>query len=99
MNEYKTLNDNILYYKVYYDLGGYNFFTSSNRPRGYYLSIQRKRNGFAAFSDLSSPEGAIKYLLKEVNRQSKKALAEAEAEALPTLESIVAIYNERGIAL
>lgn len=99
MNEYKTQNGNTLWYKVFYDLGGFNYFTYTNRARGYYLSIQRKRNCFSAFSDLSSSDGAIKYLLKEVNRQSKKALAEAEAEAIPTLDSIVAIYNERGIAL
>lgn len=99
MKEFKTDNGTTLYYKVYYDLGGFNYFTYTTRQRGYYVSIQRRYNGFAAFSDLSSPDGAIKYLLLECNRKSAKRAQEAEDMALDTIKDIVAVYNERGIKL
>ena len=99
MKEYKTEHGTTLFYKVFYDIGGFNYFTYTNRARGYYLSVQRKHNCFSAFSDLSNPDGAVKVLLKEVKRQSAKALAEAEAEAENTLSDIVATYNDRGIEL
>lgn len=99
MNEYTTENGTKLFYKVFYDLGGWNYFTCKERPRGYYLSIQRKYNQFSAFSDLSQPDGAIKYMLLEVNRQSTKQKETAEKMALDTLKDIVAVYNERGYNL
>ena len=99
MFEYVTPNGNSLWYKVYYDAGGLNYFTYTTRKRGYYVTIQRKRNQFAAFSDLSSPDGAIKYLVKEVKRQSQKQKLNAEAEAKQLVADIVAVYNQRGVNL
>lgn len=99
LNEYTTENGTTLFYRVFYDLGGWNNFTSRHTPRGYYISIQRKHNGFAAFSDLRHPDGAMKMLLTEVSRKSEKQRLAAEAEALDTLKSIVQVYNDRGIKL
>ena len=93
MNEFKTANGNILYYRVSYDLGGYNYFTSQAIERGYYLSIQRQRNEFTAFADLSDKAGAARMLLKTVSRKSKKAQAEADTMALDELAKVADIYG------
>ena len=93
MNEFKTANGNILYYRISYDLGGYNYFTSQAIERGYYLSIQRQRNEFTAFADLSDPAGAANMLLKTVSRKSKKAQATAESLALDELAKVANIYG------
>lgn len=93
MNEFKTVNGTILYYRVSYDLGGYNYFTSQVKERGYYLSIQRQRNEFAAFTDLSDKAGAARMLLKTVSRKSKKAQSEADTLALAELEKVANIYG------
>lgn len=66
-----------------YNPGGFNCFTYAQEPRGYYLHVtpvtREARNGytlesFAAFS-------GCKQLIKEVNRKSTKAEAEAEKAA------------------
>ena len=93
MNEFKTANGNILYYRVSYDLGGYNYFTSQVKERGYYLIIQRQRNEFTAFTDLSDKAGAANMLLKTVSRKSKKAQATAESLALDELQKVSNIYG------
>lgn len=93
MNEFKTANGNILYYRVSYDLGGYNYFTNQVKERGYYLSIQRQRNEFKAFTDLSDKAGAANMLLKTVSRKSKKAQATAESLALDELAKVADIYG------
>ena len=93
MNEFKTANGTILYYRVSYDLGGYNYFTSQAIERGYYLIIQRQRNEFKAFTDLSDNAGAANMLLKTVSRKSKKAQSEADTMALDELAKVADIYG------
>ena len=93
MNEFKTANGTILYYRVSYNLGGYNYFTGQAIERGYYLSIQRQRNEFEAFTDLSDNAGAANMLLKTVSRKSKKAQATAEGLALDELQKVSNIYG------
>ena len=93
MNEFKTANGTILYYRISYDLGGYNYFTSQVKERGYYLIIQRQRNEFKAFTDLSDNAGAANMLLKTVSRKSKKAQATAESLALDELQKVSNIYG------
>ena len=88
-----------LYYKVFYDLGGWNYFTSESTPRGYYLIIRRSPTVMPAFSDLSSQDGAIKYRLFETKRASKKQEELAKSMAEETVRNIVAVYNERGYNL
>lgn len=93
MKEFKTADGTILYYRVSYDLGGYNYFTSQAIERGYYLSIQRQRNEFQAFTDLSDKAGAARMLLKTVSRKSKKAQSEADTMALDKLQKVANIYG------
>lgn len=62
--------------EMYYSLGGWNVFTNKKEHRGYYISISPVcKNGvmesYVAFS-------GSKVLLKEVERKTKKAQAEAE---------------------
>lgn len=80
-NHEKLGNCTHLKVEFYYHLGGMNYFTYKNEPRGYYISISPieriDRDGcilesYAAFS-------GKKYLLKEVKRKSAKAEAEAMA--------------------
>lgn len=99
MQEYITAKGTTLYHKVAYDLGGYNYFTGEQRPRGYYLIAQRRYNCFTAFAGLEDKQGCVRVLLKEVKRQSAKAKAEAEQMAEGKLAEIVAGYNARGVEL
>ena len=99
MKEYTTPSGNKLYYKVFYDLGGLNYFTYKVRERGYYLSVQRRYNQFSAFSDLSDPSGAIKVLLLKVNRQSDKQKQIAENMVDEKMKEIIAVYQNAGIQL
>ena len=93
MNEFTTENGTVLYYKVAYELGGYNYFDNSYRERGYYVSIQRQAHEFKAFADLSDESGAVTVLLKEVTRKSKKAESESETLALEELKKVSDIYG------
>jgi hypothetical protein len=61
--------------EVYYDLGGYSYFTYTEKKRGYYVSVTPVKRwivdgvqmeSFAAFT-------GFKMLVKEVSRKSKKA--------------------------
>jgi hypothetical protein len=67
--------------EVYYALGGVNYFTYKNEPRGYYLSVIpveiADRNGyvmesFTAFS-------GTKWIVLPVQRKSQKKFSEAIA--------------------
>lgn len=72
--------------EVYYDLGGYSYFTYTEKKRGYYVSVTPVKRwtvegvvmeSFTAFT-------GFKMLVKEVSRKSKKA----ESEALQSAEKI-----------
>ena len=95
MLEFTTEKGTTLYYDVSYELGGYNHFTSSDMPRAYMLSLKRQRNQFSAFSGLDSPSGAIRMVLLEVGRRSKKQ--EAKAHDMVTDELLQDIANKYGI--
>jgi len=89
MKEFTTENGTTLYYKVIYDLGGFNYFTGKNDPRCYTLNINRNPQEFEAFSDLNDECGAVRVELFEVGRQSKKQLAKAESMALDKLKEFL----------
>lgn len=89
MKEFTTKNGTTLYYEVSYDLGGFNYFTGKNDPRCYRLNIQRNPQEFAAFTDLNDESGAVRVVLFEVGRKSKKQLANAEGMALDTLKKVI----------
>lgn len=99
MKEYQTEKGTTLYYKINYDLGGYNYFTGNSKQRGYYIIIQRKFREFSAFSGLEDSAGAICQLVLPVKRQSEKARKQAEDMAEGVVADIVAVYNERGVEL
>jgi len=86
MKEFTTENGTTLYYEVNYQLGGFNYFTSKNDPRCYTLNINRNPQEFAAFSGLNSECGAVRVVLFEVGRKSKKQLAKAQDMALDKLK-------------
>lgn len=69
--------------EVYYDEGGYSYFTYRNTTRGYYMSAVDvgRGNGFESITMFN--DKARKMLIEEVSRQSKKR----EAEALEYFEA------------
>ena len=95
MLEFTTEKGTTLYYDVSYELGGYNHFTYNITPRAYMLDISRQKNQFGAFSGLDSPSGAIRMVLSEVGRRSKKQ--EANAYKMVTDELLQDIANKYGI--
>ena len=95
MLEFTTEKGTTLYYDISYDLGGYNYFTYEAEPRAYLLMIQRDKHTFSAFSGLDSPTGAIRMVLNEVKRKSKKQ--EVNAYNMVTDELLQDIANKYGI--
>lgn len=93
MELYTTENGTNLYYRTYYDLGGYNHFTGQNKARGYYLEVRRNAREFGAFEDLTQPTGAARMLLIEVTRKSKKQETNAAKMALEKVKEIAQYYN------
>ena len=89
---------NVLEVTVYYDIGGYNYFTSTPKKRGYYLSV----SPLSVSGNLVSYQGfsGTYMLLNEVKRQSKKG----EADALKLLQEnkqklIDYVCNKHGITV
>lgn len=96
--ENPTRDANTLEIEVYYSLGGMNYFTGRNEPRGYYLSVTPAKRSEHSISYTSFT--GTKILLKEVKRQSAKAEAEAEEIAKgKTADLIVYVCNRNGIAI
>lgn len=95
MLEFTTDRGTKLYYDVYYELGGYSYFTGKTIPRAYMLVVQRERKSFSAFSGLDSPRGSIVAVLLEVGRKSKKQ--EANANNMVTEEFLQDIADRYGV--
>lgn len=77
--------------EVYYSLGGVNYFTYKNEPRGYYVSVspvtREAKNGvsmesYAAFS-------GVKKLIVPATRQTKKKEQEAKEYFDRNVDSLV----------
>jgi len=67
--------------QVYYDKGGWNYFSGDKEKRSYYLSVthvhvNRRENGSIMSVETTAFSGT-KMLIKEVNRRSKKRSQEA----------------------
>jgi hypothetical protein len=79
----KTRNATHLLIELRYNLGGFNYFTYKQEPRGYYLSVSpvtlEQRDGYTLESFTAFT--GTKYLVKEVTRKSEKAEKEAEQRA------------------
>lgn len=93
-------HDKCNYIKVYfdYDLGGYNYFTHRQKPRGYYLTVVPVERGgnlesFTAFTGVSE-------CIKEVSRKSAKA-EQAALALVPEYEKKMVDYiaNKYGYIL
>lgn len=96
--ETPTRDANTLEVEVYYSLGGMNYFTGRNEPRGYYLSVTPAKRSDHCISYVSFT--GTKILLKEVKRQSAKAEAEAEEIAKgKTAYLVTYVCNRNGIAI
>ena len=95
MEEFITQKGTKLFYEVGYDLGGYNHFTGSQEPRAYILSIRRLKNEVHAFKGLDNPSGAIRFVLNEVGRKSKKQ--ETIAKSMVTKEFLQDIADKYNI--
>ena len=94
MEQKKKKKGTTLFYEVGYDLGGYNHFNGKQEPRAYNLHIRRMKNITSAFQGLDNPSGAIRFVLNEVGRKSKKQ--EAIAKSMVTkefLQNIADKYN------
>lgn len=71
---------NCLKVELYYNLGGMNYFTYKTDRRGYYLSVtpvDRSDRGTGFMCESVTLGTGVKMLIKEVQRQSKKATDEA----------------------
>lgn len=95
-------NNNALCVRIYYDLGGYNFYTHKEKARGYYISVtpvqHTTRDGvtmetFTAFTGFCD-------LLQDCTRKSKKAEAAALKKA-PAYETMIIdhLVNKYGYVL
>lgn len=72
-----------------YDKGGYNYFSSSIRKRGYSVIVQNRCNEFMAFEGLDKPSGAARMFIEEANRFNKKKLESLEAELEYYVEQVM----------
>lgn len=99
--EYVEKNGVTLKVEVYYDKGGHNYLSGGWIRRGYYLMVvpvkREERNGIV-LETVTAYSGA-KMLLKEVQRQSKKAEQEALALAREkTNDLILHVIAKQNIA-
>lgn len=76
----ETNGNNVIDVELYYSLGGMNYFTYKQEPRGFYVSItpEHRSKGMVSYVGFSG----VKKLIKEVKRYSAKSFKEAR-EMLP----------------
>ena len=88
--------------RLYYDLGGMNYFTGRAEERGYYLSVTpvyREDRGGCVMESTTAFTG-IKVLLVPVKRQSKKAADEAFAMMTTRADDLINyVCNDQGIKI
>ncbi len=97
--EYIEREGQTLSISIFYDLGGTNYFSGEINRRGYYMavrpvSVSRSEDG-RVMTESSIMFNGTKMLLVEVNRQSKKAEAEALKKAEENKERLIeSVMNE-----
>lgn len=88
--------------ELYYNLGGYNYFTYKQENRGYYLSVSpvsRSDRGGVTMESYTAFTG-IKQCIKTVARKSAKAEREAEAAAAQIENTLVSwVCEQHGLEL
>ena len=106
-SEYKNVGKQTFEIRIYYNLGGINYFTNRNEARGYYLSITPVKINKSNYkgNEISCVKftgcSGIKDLLLEVKRKSKKAetLAISKATDKRINELITYVINKENIAI
>ena len=98
----KTRNATHLLIELRYNLGGFNYFTYKEEPRGYYLSVSpvalEQRDGYTLESFTAFT--GTKYLVKEVARKSAKAEKEAEQRAKELEKALIDyVCNQNNLAI
>ena len=98
----KTRNATHLLIELRYNLGGFNYFTYKEEPRGYYLSVSpvalEQREGYTLESFTAFT--GTKYLVKEVARKSAKAEKEAEQRAQELEKALINyVCNQNNLAI
>lgn len=85
-----NIDCNYLKVQFYYDLGGINYFTYQQEPRGYYLSVTPviKESRGSYVSESYTAFTGTKICVKSVTRKSKKA----ETEALESVKIRLPYY-------
>ena len=84
--------------EVYYDEGGYSYFTYKNHPRAYYISVVEIGRGGNYESHTLFSDTGRKQMVCEVTRQSKKREAEALAYFEENIDEFVKrVYADRDI--
>lgn len=85
--------------EVYYEKGGYNYFTYKTEPRGVYVSVSpvtlEDRPGGYQMESYTAFSGA-KFCVKELKRKSDKALQEVVAKLEPKVEQIARAWEGWG---
>lgn len=93
---------NNLKIEIYYDKGGYNYFTSRQERRGYYVSVipvERINHG-AYCSEKMVAFSGYKQLLKEVARKSNKAAQEVLEQCESIINAMIdTLCNNNGFEL
>lgn len=74
---------------INYDKGGYNYFSSSVRKRGYSVIVQNKLHEFTAFEGLDKPSGAARMFIEEASRFSKKKQDSLESQLEYYVEQVL----------
>lgn len=80
-----------------YQLGGMNYFQGQVDARGYYLHVSPVERGdkFESTAISLDDRGGFKVFIKEVKRQSKSGLADAERMSLETLDQYLDLICSR----
>lgn len=97
MKKYVTISeDQQCEIHVYYYLGGMNYFTYKQEPRGIYVSIQpckvTDRGGYNIIE--YCPMNGAKFLLEELKRANAKKLAQWEECVAMYAEQLAKAYME-----
>lgn len=85
--------------EVYYSLGGINYFSGNDSPRGYKLSLHPvTRHGMGTTRTLmtssTAPDRGIAFHIEDTNRFSAKKLQQIEEKIKPLYEELKNLFQE-----
>lgn len=93
----KKSHANVVEIRVYYDLGGTNFATSSAKPRGYYLSVQplEVKGNWVSFVGFSGKYALLNTCARKNQKAVEKALEIAKDKEQMVVEAVLKEQNLR----